>query len=510
MGHLRLPPELLLLVMKHVNHGEKYEAAQNSLRNAILVNHEWAEAGTHILWQSVPVPMLARVSEDRRQYYANKMTELFIENEEESKYHEIFKDLKFPRLKTAYIDRIKLKRGEKVRLTQYMQPRLKNFHFRGGALCENALTTLGSNCPHLEEVSLEEPIDGSSEDRYLQLFTGCKALELIDLGDGWAGSITPELFAGLAGHEQLVKIEIKPLISDSTILGGLRMVSNPFSNIQSLHLTLESVSVARLASAAPSVRTLFLVIEDSEHDALASLALMRSLVHLELTYLDETELSPEGFHALEKMKNLEVLLLESRVESLSAMWLDDASFAQFISKLPKITNFEFKVDSDLTVSALTSLASSHPRIEGFDFFGEYDLSDWTRLSTPLFPCLLRFVIEAPFIEGRTRRYAAVPNIVAHVQTVLTFCRSSNATTAERATQIADLILRHCPVVEQLKFHDYYENRLAKLALRAFESKVDGHFCSPILTSFRSLENSSFVKFHPSETRIYYDSDDDRY
>ncbi|TIA37772.1 hypothetical protein D6C78_04493 [Aureobasidium pullulans] len=471
MGHLRLPPELLLLVMKHVNHGEKYEAAQNSLRNAILVNHEWAEAGTHILWQSVPVPMLARVSEDRRQYYANKMTELFIENEEESK--------------------IKLKRGEKVHLTQYMQPRLKNFHFRGGALCENALATLGSNCPHLEEVSLEEPIDGSGEDRYLQLFTGCKALELIDLGDGWAGSITPELFAGLAGHEQLVKIEIKPLISDSTILGGLRMVSNPFSNIQSLHLTLKSVSVARLASAAPSVRTLFLVIEDSEHDALASLALMTSLVHLELTYLDETELSPEGFHALEKMKNLEVLLLESRVESLSAMWLDDALFAQFISKLPKITNFEFKVDSDLTVSALTSLASSHPRIESFDFFGEYDLSDWTRLSTPLFPCLLRFVIEVPFIEGRTRR-------------------SSNATTAERATQIADLILRHCPVVEQLKFHDYYENRLAKLALRAFESKVDGHFCSPILTSFRSLENCSFIKFHPSETRIYYDSDDDRY
>ncbi|THW99008.1 hypothetical protein D6D13_10392 [Aureobasidium pullulans] len=480
MGHLRLPPELLLLVMKHVNHGEKYEAAQNSLRNAILVNHEWAEAGTHILWQSVPVPMLARVSEDRRQYYANKMTELFIENEEESKYHEIFKNLKFPRLKTAYIDRIKLKRGEKVHLTQYMQPRLKNFHFRGGALCENALTTLGSNCPHLEEVSLEEPIDGSGEDRYLQLFTGCKALELIDLGDGWAGSITPELFAGLAGHEQLVKSRSNP--SSQTL---------QFSEVFSLHLTLKSVSVARLASAAPSVRTLFLVIEDSEHDALASLALMTSLVHLELTYLDETELSPEGFHALEKMKNLEVLLLESRVESLSAMWLDDASFAQFISKLPKITNFEFKVDSDLTVSALTSLASSHPRIESFDFFGEYDLSDWTRLSTPLFPCLLRFVIEAPFIEGRTRR-------------------SSNATTAERATQIADLILRHCPVVEQLKFHDYYENRLAKLALRAFESKVDGHFCSPILTSFRSLENSSFVKFHPSETRIYYDSDDDRY
>ncbi|KAG2166010.1 hypothetical protein VTO58DRAFT_108870 [Aureobasidium pullulans] len=473
MGHLRLPPELLLLVIKHVNHGEKYEAAQNSLRNAILVNHEWAEAGTHVLWQSVPVLMLARVSEDPRQYYANKMTELFIENEEESKYHEGFQDLKFPRLKTAYIDRIKHKRGEKVHLTQYMQPRLKNFHFRGGALCENALATLGSNCPHLEEVSLEEPIDGSGEDHYLQLFTGCKALELINLGDGWAGSITPELFAGLAGHEQLSKSR-----------------SNP--SFQTLQFSeVFSVSVARLASAAPSLRTLFLVIEDSEHDALASLALMTSLVHLELTYLDETELSPEGFHALEKMKNLEVLLLESRVESLSAMWLDDASFAQFISKLPKITNFEFKVDSDLTVSALTSLASSHPRIESFDFFGEYDLSDWTRLSTPLFPCLLRFVIEAPFIEGRTRR-------------------SSNATTAERATQIADLILRHCPVVEQLKFHDYYENRLAKLALRAFESKVDGHFCSSILTSFRSLENSSFVKFHPSETRIYYDSDDDRY
>lgn len=87
MANLQLPPELLLLVMKQVDHGEEFSAAQNSLRNAILVNREWAEAGSYILWNCPPVTALAAVSPDRRQYYANKITEMFSEGEEDSKHH---------------------------------------------------------------------------------------------------------------------------------------------------------------------------------------------------------------------------------------------------------------------------------------------------------------------------------------------------------------------------------------------------------------------------------------
>ncbi|KAG9829550.1 hypothetical protein KCU98_g14234, partial [Aureobasidium melanogenum] len=158
MANLRLPPELLLLVVKQVDYGERFSAAQNSPRNAILVNREWAEAGSYILWKSPPVTELAAVSPDRRHYYANKISELFFEGEEEAKHHETFKDLSLPRLKIVHIARVKLKKHEQLYLTQYMQPQLMEFHFWGGRICENALMTLASNCPTLEELNLEDPI----------------------------------------------------------------------------------------------------------------------------------------------------------------------------------------------------------------------------------------------------------------------------------------------------------------------------------------------------------------
>ncbi|KAG9637215.1 hypothetical protein KCU64_g14286, partial [Aureobasidium melanogenum] len=240
------------------------------------------------------------------------------------------------------------------------------------------------------------------------------------------------------------------------------MSPDPFSNLQNLHMRVEFESVARLASAAPSLSILFLIIEDSEYDVLASLEPLSNMVHLELTFLDDTELSPQGFHALENMQGLEVLLIESRGALLEALWMDDNIFSDFISNLPNLSSLDFKLDCDTTVETLTSLARTHPNIESFDFFGEFDFSDWTRLTKPLFPNLVRFVIEAPFIEGRMRRAAS-------------------ATVNERASQFADVLLRHCPKLEQLCFHAYHEDLLSQLVTSAVGTRVDGHFSEPMQT-----------------------------
>jgi hypothetical protein len=404
MAHLRLPPELLLLVMKQVDHGEKFTAARNSLRNAVLVNHEWAEAASHVLWKSPSVTALAAVSPDRRQYYANEISELFFEDAEDGEHHTTFKNLTFPRLRTIYIERVKLKEHQRLYLTQYMQSHLRVFHFSGGGLCEKALTTLASNCAALEELHLDEPVDNSNQDRHLEFFKNCKSLEVICLGYGWTKLITSELFAGLASHEKLKKLDIWPLVEDYTIQGGLSITPNPLHNLQNLHMRLESRSIAQLASIAESLSILFLVIEDSEHDALASLGPLTNMSHLELSFLDDVVLSPQGFRALENMKELEVLLIESRGSPIDAIWMDDDCFTKFVSNLPKLTSLDFKFDTDITIEALTSLARTHPNIESFDFFGEFDLSSWARLTRPLFPNLLRFVVERPAIEDRTRRY----------------------------------------------------------------------------------------------------------
>jgi hypothetical protein len=416
MAHLRLPPELLLLVMKQVDHGERFSAAQNSLRNAILVDHEWSEAASHILWHSPPVSALAAVSPDRRQYYANKISELFFEGvEEEGEHHATFKSLSFPRLRTVYIKKVKLKKHEKLHLTQYMQPQLQAFHFLGGGVCEDALITLASSCPALEELRLDEPVDYSSQHLHLEFFKNCKSLGVIHLGHGWFGMVTSELFAGLACHERLGKLDIKPLVQNYAIQEGLSMTPNPFINLQNLHMRIESRSVARLASVTTSLSTLFLIIEDSDHDALAPLGSMLNMVHLEVSFLDDTELSPQGFRALGNMEELEVLLIESRGALIDASWMDDDLFTEFVSKLPNLSRLDFKLDSGITTKALTSFARSHPTIESFDFSGEFDLSDWATQIQPLFPNLLRFVIEIPFIDDLTSRYELLTRLLVSTQ-----------------------------------------------------------------------------------------------
>ncbi|CAD0097313.1 unnamed protein product [Aureobasidium vineae] len=502
VAHLWLPPELLLLVMKQVQHGEQYSASRKSLLNATLVNREWAEAATHILWEKgASVSALASVSADRRQYYANKISELDFEGEEDAKHHATFKDLIFPRLKSVFVDKVDLEEGEKLHLNQYLQPQLRSIDCGGGGLDDNALVTMAANCPRLEELWLEEPIEGSSEHQLLELFRGCKLLELVNLGDGWADVVTAELFAGLASLESLRQMSIRPLTEDLAIRKGVSMAS--FRNLESLTMTVASVSVARVASVVTSLSSLILIIEDSDNDALAPLGSLKDLVHLELTFLDDTELSPQGFRALENLRRLEILMMESRGAPLSAMWMNDKLFNEFTSKLPKLRNLELKVDFDITAMALTSLAKTHPKMNSIDFFGEFEFSEWSRITKPLYPSLIRFVIEAPFIEGRTRRYVTIIYFCVHIQVMLKSSRSADATVEERASQIADLIIRHCPVVKQLSFYSYYENLLAQLVIRAFEAKVPGRYHEPLSTWFRDREDSARVPFQPSETRMYH-------
>ncbi|KAG9551323.1 hypothetical protein KCU71_g14295, partial [Aureobasidium melanogenum] len=417
MAHLRLPPELLLLVMKHIEKGESFRASRKSLLNAMLVNHEWAEASSYILWRSPPVSALASVSADRRQYYANKISELSCENDEDAKYHATYKDLSFPRLKDLYIQGFNLREDDKLHLTQYMQPQLKNLDLHGGSLCENDLATLASNCPRLKDLYLDESIDGAEQDHIVDFFRSCNSLEVVSLGDGWA-ALEPESFAALAGHKGLQELYIGSVAAEFAVCEGLSTISAPFQNLQMLTMTLESEAVLPLASAVTSVHILHLTIEDSEHDALTSLGALKGLKCLKLTFLDDTELTQEGFRALECMKELRSLTMDSRGAPLSASWMDDNLFIKFTSKLPKLANLRLSLDLDITTTSLTALARAHPAFEYFDFFGEFEFSDWSRISKPLFPNLIRFVVEAPFIEGRTRRYGIEIDFRVQIQPVL--------------------------------------------------------------------------------------------
>ncbi|KAI5250228.1 hypothetical protein E4T43_00356 [Aureobasidium subglaciale] len=465
MVHLYLPPELLLLVLKQVRYGEEPAASKKSLRNAILVNRGWAEAGIRVLWQDADVAALARLPAERRQYYADQISALSFDQKDQSKHHAIFEDLSFPRLEALHVDRVDLRSDEKLRLSQYMQSQLRSFSFMGGGLCEEALDLLTSTCHNLREINLESPIDTSNAKSLIGCLEHLKSLKVLRLGDGWNSLITRELFGAMAGHERLIRLEIKCLTGDSSIQEGLAMASTPFRNLRSLQMTVGSKCIESLASAIRCLCVLVLEVEDSAHDVLVSLRPLMNLVLLELTFLGNTDLSPQGFKALDGMRDLSVLALKKVHEPLSAMWMDDTFFINFTSRLSKLTSLDFKVICDITASSFASLCKTHPDMENLDLWVDADFSNWSTMSTPLFPKLRKLGVYGPLNE-RARR-ATEPSM------------------SDEATQIADSILRHCPMLGLLCFHSYHTDRLAQFTLRAWESKTDGYFPVTSLTSFRA-------------------------
>ncbi|KAI5209791.1 hypothetical protein E4T38_02361 [Aureobasidium subglaciale] len=404
MVHLHLPPELLLLVLKQVRYGEEPAASKKSLRNAILVNRGWAEAGIRVLWQDADVAALTRLPAERRQYYTNQICELSFEHEDQSKHHATFGDLSFPRLETIYVGRIDLKSDKKLHLSQYMQSQLRSFSFLGGGLCEDALDALTSTCHNLREMNLESPIDASNAKSLIGCLTHLKLLEVLRLGDGWDSLVTRELFGVVAGHERLIRLEIECLTGDSAIQEGLAVASAPFRNLRSLRMTVGSRCIEFLASATRCLRVLVLEVEDSVHDVLVSLRPLMNLVCLELTFLGNTDLSPQGFKTLEGMVDLSVLALKKGHEPLSTMWMDDTFFIDFSSKLPKLTSLDFRVICDITASSFASLCKTHPNMEDLDLWVDADFSDWSTMSTPLFPKLKKLGVYGPLNERARRTF----------------------------------------------------------------------------------------------------------
>jgi hypothetical protein len=89
-----------------------------------------------------------------------------------------------------------------------------------------------------------------------------------------------------------------------------------------------------------------------------------------------------------------------------------------------------------------------------------------------------------------------------IEVTLKYCRAASATPSQRASQIADTLLRHCPMLEQLCFHAHEEDELAQLVISTVGTRIDGHFSEALLTWFRSYETSSMIKLHHSETRMH--------
>ncbi|KAK6006389.1 hypothetical protein QM012_006799 [Aureobasidium pullulans] len=463
-----LPPEILLSIFRML------EGHDKTLLSAALVCQEWFEPATDILWRDVPPIALSKVSYKRRQSYANKISELYFRNIDEAKFHAQYKNLKFPRLKCIGLDMVRLKKNQKLHLSQYIGPRLESFSYWGGHPCEDALERLETECPRLHDLHLVEPLELVVDaDRLKKFLTNRTSLRNLEFGRGWEYSLPPEVLAHVLTLGHLERLDLVPFLRPHRALKVFGS-SNQFKNIHILHIRLHSESVGLLAAAAAaSVDTLFLEAQEAEHDVLQALEPMKKLRHLEIEIHNLSrgiELSQEGIKSLGTLRELEVLLIRTWTKgrvyyhNIRAPWLGDEQFADLMSDLPKLKSVAFQVECNITLKSITALSKTHPEMYCCDLYGTFDLDDWARSGPPIFPELRRLAMDAPNLRGRTR--------------------ASSTSLSVQVDRIIDIILQQLPMLEQLGFHDFERNVLADQVLEKYATRIGGHFNERQATAFR--------------------------
>lgn len=400
-----LPPEILHNILKLLDGYNK------SLLNAALVSKEWFEPATDILWRDPPPEALATVPYKRRQFYASKILSLYFRSVNESKYHNQYKNLKFHRLKCIGLDKVRLRKNQKLHLSQYIGPCLESFSYWGGHPCEDALECLETEGTRLHDLHLMEPLELQVDAEKLKIFlTKRTSLRNLELGSGWQFSLPTKVLAHILTLDHLERLDIAHFLTGNTVQEVFAS-PNAFINLRILHIRLYSKSVGLLAVAATSVHTLFLEVYDSEHDAFQALEPMKNLRHLEVEFhnlLRGIDFSEESAESLGTLQGLEILLIRTWTKgkayynNIEALWMADEHFADLMSNLPKLKSLVFQVESSITLESITSLSQTHPEMYCCDVYGVLDLDDWAEPGQPIFPELRRFAMDAPNLRGRTR------------------------------------------------------------------------------------------------------------
>ncbi|CAD0097117.1 unnamed protein product, partial [Aureobasidium vineae] len=462
-----LPPEILVSILQLL------EGHHQTLLSAALVSKEWFDPATDALWSDPPPLALAALPYKRRQFYANKVCELYFRHVEESKFHSQYKNLKFPRLKCIGLDAVRLRKNQKLHLAQYIGPRLESFSYWGGHPCEDALERLETECPRLHDFHLMEPLEMVVNAAKLKKFlTNRTSLRNVEFGRGWEYSLPTEVLAHVLTLDHLERLDIVPFLRPRMAREAFA-APNEFKNLRILHIRLHSESVGMLAAAATSVDTLFLEAQDSEYDVLQALEPMKNLRHLEVEYHNLAggiALSEDDIKSLGALQELEVFLIRTWTRgrayfhNIKAPWLGDEQFSDMMSNLPKLKSLAFQVECSITLKSITSLSETHPEMYCCDLYGTFDLDDWAGSGPPAFPDLRRLAMDAPNLRGRTR--------------------ASNTSLQTKVERIINIIQRHLPMLEQLCFHNFERNVLADQVLEHYATSIGGHFNERQAATFR--------------------------
>ncbi|KAI9799228.1 MAG: hypothetical protein M1826_005543 [Phylliscum demangeonii] len=418
-------PDILLKVLEYLADDVP------SLLSAILVDKTWAEEGTNVLWRKRPVDHLAAIPDSRRQLYAGKIYTLSFAGDDESAYHEVFRHLRFPRLKRLTVDAYRPRNHGKLWIGQYLQPSLESFEFYGGDLAEELLDVLALQCPRLRKITIDNPGDRLDPERFLQFLKNRKSLVSLDFVAGMDHLVTKDMLCYLASRDNLERLVLGKLFGLADIEAAFEGNPTPFKHLRDLRLRLESNAVPALVSAVRSVTELSLEIEDDRCRVLPAIASMKDLCSLEVMFRQNEALPSAEIATLQALTQLRKLILQPWVpgeKTLQALTLTDEDFIQLVTKLPHLRRLTFQAQCNLSVAVLHALSASCPSLACCELLGSYELQALDAERVPLFPNLRLLDLGSAQADE-------------HEET--------ESERRSRAQQVAELLRRQAPVLEEL-------------------------------------------------------------
>ena len=370
-----------------------------SLCSAILVNHNWAEEGTNVLWRYPPVAALASVPPGRRQIYAGKIYALVFMGDDDGIQHASFKDLRFPRLKSVDIDFYHGDNEAKLWIGQYLQPSLERFFLYGGNVAEDFLDLLESHCPRLQKVLIEQIDNPLDPEHFLAFLKSCKSLVSMSFETGMDNVLTDKVLFYLAGRENVETLGIGKLLRYAVIEDILQKIEKPFEHLQQLKVRLESSAVPSLVLVVKSIVRLVLEIEDDEHQVLQNIASMENLKSLEVIFCCSQEILPADIMALQSLNDLRKLVIQpAHKQELQAFRLTDEDIDRLTSSLRQLQHLSFQVQSNATMLAIKSIGEHCKLLNTCELLGSYDMQALKDFRAPIFPEIEELELDSAEVE----------------------------------------------------------------------------------------------------------------
>ncbi|PSN65545.1 hypothetical protein BS50DRAFT_61107 [Corynespora cassiicola Philippines] len=215
---------------------------------SIRVNRLWADEGTSILWRRFPhLPALQEMAPARRQYYANKVHEVFSMGPPQGhpEAFDYLHGLHWPSLKSAELEVDWQKHGDSF--SSMLQPALQQLEIGGqqsggsSYFADVVLPSLFFPCKTLKTIHINpdtisdgDPLPSSVLLEYLDSMPTISAIEI----KGTNFVAKDALFLRLsqrAGLESL-EIDLEPGISVLSRLQGPDALPSPFASLKRLHI----------------------------------------------------------------------------------------------------------------------------------------------------------------------------------------------------------------------------------------------------------------------------------